>query len=115
MTRLPVFKMDVEGAEWKVFHDLKSYNTITDVFPDQILVEIHSFTYFVNPFEVWDIDDKWIPRKGNGAACKGYHNYFGLVHSFVGALDTMGYRVAMKEENPLCPPCHEFSLVRPVR
>ncbi|TPX64616.1 hypothetical protein SpCBS45565_g05743 [Spizellomyces sp. 'palustris'] len=86
---ISLLKMDIEGFEWPVFASLKAEKE--SFLPKQILVEVHTG------------EPGQVPTKGTWL-----HSMIALMKD----LDTMGYRVAAQERNPLCPTCSEYALIR---
>eukprot|EP01116_Phalansterium_solitarium_P001613 TRINITY_DN11428_c0_g1_i1.p2 TRINITY_DN11428_c0_g1~~TRINITY_DN11428_c0_g1_i1.p2 ORF type:complete len:353 (-),score=55.41 TRINITY_DN11428_c0_g1_i1:2-1060(-) len=85
--KISLLKMDVEGAEFKVF---KSFlNEPKENLPVQILFELHT----------------WGRRDNLDSG------FFGDIAEMILLLDSLGYRFASKEINKLCNCCAEFVLV----
>ena len=93
-TKLSLLKLDVEGAEWSILHDLVTNNP-REFLPEQLLFELH--TARANP--------SFVPR----AMVMDKHKR--QVDNLFLALFAAGYRVVMKEINRWDRACAEFSLL----
>lgn len=90
--KVDVMKIDIEGAEWQLLHQLFSSASL----PDLLLFELH--TEDANQAAV---PPDLVARKGKVA-----------VNRLFAKLEQLGYRVFWKETNKGDPACSEFSLLQ---
>ncbi|KAI8925096.1 methyltransferase domain-containing protein [Entophlyctis helioformis] len=94
--KIHLFKVDVEGYEFKMFKSLEKEPLAS--LPKQILLEVHWGTRWPGQQSFDQDKETWLP----------------YATSFYRGIDKMGYRIALRERNIYNDCCAEYVLVRDI-